>query len=185
MPIYSSREAKWYRSELLTSLEFDPRIERAAEALSGRRFIYGYFNGKLYIVVRLARRLDVTSAQEVAVGAGGYLATINSRAENDFVYEMSINDRTLWVDCGSCNDTFGPSFGMILPNGQPQTASAWKWITNEPITFTNWIDERARLWPGANFASFIKWRGKVLSQFHDKVWNGMQSSNFAIVIEID
>lgn len=186
MPIYSSAEAKWFRIEYLSALEFDPRIIKAAEGLSGRRFIYGAYDGKIYLIIRLPRTVDLLGARKIAADAGGYLATITSSAENDFIYEMSINDRTLWLDCNSCNDVFGPSFGLYQPEGSREPAGGWRWVNDEPITFTNWESFSPGNFNNNDyFASFFKYRGKIGDTFHGKTWHDMPSSTHSIVIEID
>ena len=187
MPTYSSAEARWYRREYLSLLEFDPRLSAAAEALKGHRSIFGHSNGKLYVTVKLPRQIDLESAQEMAAKVGGHLATITSKGENDFIYEMSIRDRGLWRDCQSqCVDSFGPSFGLFQPPESQEPAGGWQWVTGEPFTYDNWSIYSPGNYTGRDyFASFFKRNGKGNPIFHGDDWHDMPSSTDAIVIEID
>jgi len=54
---------------------------------------------------------------------GGHLVTINSDAENDYVYKKWNDNGKRWLWIG---------FTDI------EKTSTWKWISIEPVTYTNW-----------------------------------------------
>jgi hypothetical protein len=64
----------------------------------------------------------------------GYLATITSDAENQFVFQLINNQDTFWVrdSCGGSNN--GPWIG----GSDIATEGQWEWITGEAFTYENW-----------------------------------------------
>lgn len=189
VPAYSSRLAKLTRPEDIETLELDPRLRAAGKALRGLRYVYGHHDGRLYFVVLLPRpySFSLPQAQNMAKAAGGHLATITSREENDFIYDLSKHDKRFWITCTAiCTETFGPSFGLYQPDGSPEPRGGWRWVTDEPLSFTNWSQgEPTNHNNKEYFASFMKYRGKLGKVFHDKVWGDLPASSASIVIEID
>ncbi len=65
-------------------------------------------------------------AQSYALSLGGYLATITSAEENDFVYSLlESSDEWIWL-------------GGRQEDGAPTPDAGWYWVTGEPWTYTNW-----------------------------------------------
>ena len=82
-------------------------------------------NGHFYEAIS-APNMTWTQAQAAAVAAGGYLATITSADENNFVFNtFGIADRPYWL-------------GGYQPNGQAEPAGGWQWVTGETWSYTNW-----------------------------------------------
>ena len=83
------------------------------------------------------------SWQEAKVDAqsrGGYLATITSSAENEFVFNLVKADMSLWstqpfYSGGPPQFTVGPWLG-----GTDEAGGGWQWVTGEPWSFTAWND---------------------------------------------
>jgi hypothetical protein len=98
-------------------------------------------NGHYYEAVSQATAISWTNASNAATAAGGYLATITSSAENDFVANSVINSQAFWFQ--SANN-HGPWIGGFQPAGSTEPAGGWTWVdqtgaaTAEPFTFTNW-----------------------------------------------
>jgi hypothetical protein len=71
-----------------------------------------------------------------ANASGGYLATVPTAAENQFVFQYtSIPGWSCAADCygpwlGGYQDTQSPAF--------QEPAGGWKWITGEPWSYSNW-----------------------------------------------
>jgi hypothetical protein len=66
---------------------------------------------------------------------GGYLATITSSAEDQFVYNI-IKDPSYWNvfwDGGICKDNDGPWIGGFKPSSSPGN---WQWVTGEAWSYT-------------------------------------------------
>jgi formylglycine-generating enzyme len=67
---------------------------------------------------------------------GGYLATIASAAENQFVFRLSDSPMFWWtIETG---EHFGPWLGGAQAPGALNPASDWLWVTGEPFTYTHW-----------------------------------------------
>jgi hypothetical protein len=77
-----------------------------------------------------------TSAQLDAVARGGYLATITSAAENDFVFNLI--DSPLYWATNTSGVYFGPWLGGLQAPGTRDPAANWSWVTGEPFAYTNW-----------------------------------------------
>jgi|GEM_PF-2044013 len=78
-------------------------------------------------------------ANRAAHSMGGYLATITSAEENAYVYSLVANDVRFWYKDGYGNG-IGPWLGGYQPQGSPEPAGGWSWITKEPFTYTNWAN---------------------------------------------
>jgi hypothetical protein len=91
-------------------------------------------------VVAKSGLISWDSANAAAIAAGGYLATITSATENDFVFSL-INDPTYWTQ--SANN-HGPWIGGYQPPGSSEPSGGWTWVTRtgiptpEAFVFTNW-----------------------------------------------
>jgi hypothetical protein len=81
-------------------------------------------------------------AKSLAEQAGGYLVTLHSRAENDFVFGL-IADRKFWFAWdGSHNHVMnGPFLGGCQPAGSSEPRGGWRWVTGEPWSYENWAWE--------------------------------------------
>lgn len=77
----------------------------------------GIFNGHSYY--RSSSTMTWTAAKTLCEQHGGYLATISSAGENNFVYQNTIG--TSWI---GLNDEV--------------TEGTFRWSNGEPITYTNW-----------------------------------------------
>lgn len=78
-------------------------------------------------------------AKSLAEQAGGTLATIHSRAENDFVFSL-IAERKFWFQWDHTHNFVmsGPFLGGFQPMGSAEPKDGWRWVTDEPWTFANW-----------------------------------------------
>jgi len=100
-------------------------------------------NGHFYRAVSVPQGISWTDASRAAKRAGGHLATITSAAENAFVYDL-IKDSVYWYKyCG-------PWIGAYQPEGSPEPAGGWRWVTSEPFTYTNWHSGQPNEWQGGN-----------------------------------
>jgi len=97
-------------------------------------------NGHYY--ARIDEPMEWEAAQARAVQLGGYLATIGSQAENDFVMQL-------------CLASPGPLSWL----GGRLVAGNWRWVTGEPWDYTNWapgepnntngVEQYLIHWPGS------------------------------------
>ena len=95
-------------------------------------------NGHAYQGVAVGTRISWTSAEQAATMAGGYLATITSQQENDFVFGLIGKDSAFWRTLGDML-YMGPWLGGYQPPGAPEPAGGWLWVTGEPFVFTAWL----------------------------------------------
>ena len=93
------------------------------ESLGGTDIPFGagLYNGHYYYVFDLEK--DWAKAKAYCESRGGYLATITSQEENDFVFKYM-------KDSGFVNAYFGFT--------DEATEGNWKWVTGEPVEYTNW-----------------------------------------------
>ncbi len=81
-------------------------------------------------------------AKSLAEQAGGYLVSLHSAVENDFVFNL-IKDRKYWFQWDSSHNhvMHGPFIGAFQPKGSAEPKGGWKWISGEPWTFDNWCQD--------------------------------------------
>lgn len=81
-------------------------------------------------------------AKALAEQAGGYLATLHSKEENQFVFNL-VADKKFWFEWdGSHNYVMnGPFLGGFQPSGSREPDDGWKWVSGEPWTYRNWAWE--------------------------------------------
>lgn len=75
------------------------------------------------------------AAKDLTESRGGYLATITSDAENQFVFS-SADDQRFWR--AGLFQNFGPWIGGFQADGADEPGSGWQWVTGEPFEFTAW-----------------------------------------------
>jgi hypothetical protein len=95
-------------------------------------------NGHAYQPVTVADVIAWTSAERAAWLAGGYLATITSQEENEFVFNLIGADPACWRTAGDAL-YMGPWLGGYQPEGAPEPAGGWLWVTGEPFEYTAWL----------------------------------------------
>lgn len=95
-------------------------------------------NGHCYEARLRPAGIKWASAQTECVTDGGYLATITSQAENDFVFALISGNPSFWFIDSSGNGE-GPWLGGFQPGGSPEPGGNWQWDrTGEPFSFANW-----------------------------------------------
>jgi hypothetical protein len=87
-------------------------------------------------------------AQELAEQKGGYLVSLHSQEENDFAYSL-VTDTKFWrkFPYGELDDgtpifnLSGPYLGGYQVDGAEEPGGGWEWVSGEPMTWTNWLQE--------------------------------------------
>lgn len=92
-------------------------------------------NGHWYEAVYVADGIVWDAAQGNALAAGGYLATLTDSGENDFAAAL-VNDSKYWTPGG--NAAVGPWLGGYQGVNPTGPGDAWKWVTGEAWSWTNW-----------------------------------------------
>ncbi|MFZ1515487.1 MAG: lectin-like protein, partial [Saprospiraceae bacterium] len=105
--------------------------------IPGMQYI-GVYNGNTYYISQpgLANHLHWIEANEIATALGGHLATIGDVAENTFLmnnipFTLGIADNEYWLGL-----RYSPSLDQ------------YKWITGEPVNYTNWGPGQPGIIPG-------------------------------------
>ena len=137
--VYSSRDARQYDPSQLALIERDDRLIRAVKELQEFDLVYGFYQGHLYVAVQTWNNNRWDEANEMAARMGGYLATLNSAEENQFVYDLVRHDDRFWhLNNTGQHTAIGPAFGFYQPEGSREPAGGWRWVTGEPVEFINW-----------------------------------------------
>ena len=124
-------------------------------------------NGHYYEVVSEPQGIGWFDAKNGAEARSGYLATITSAAENQFVYNLAVQ--------GSLNLHGGPWLGGYQDPNATQVSQGWGWVTGEPWTYTNWSRSTQEPNDGANrienheedFLHFYYWSPERESSWND------------------
>jgi hypothetical protein len=89
---------------------------------------------------------------------GGHLATIHSEAENRIVF----NQRYAFSPTGR---PYKWRFGSWLGASDRAQEGAWRWVTGEPMTYTNWGPGEPNNWDasgqghGEDYMALLWWEG--------------------------
>jgi len=91
-----------------------------------------------YKVVHVPGGINWITARNNALADDGYLATLTSAEENDFVFGLC-DDPVYWNPRVAAGGSLvGPWLGGKQATGAPEPAGQWEWITGEPFAYTNW-----------------------------------------------
>jgi len=123
-------------------------------------------------------------AKAQAAAAGGYLATLTSQQENNFVYGLC-NDSVYWNPRTAMGGTLiGPWIGGKQLPGAPEPAGQWVWDTGETFAFTNWAPGQPDdLIPNENAMHFGESLGARLNVWSDTL--ATDTNIQAYIIEYD
>ena len=89
-----------------------------------------------YDAISTPSGLNWIHAFDSASGHGGYLATITSQAENDFIFSLVDSD-LYWYKRPNLK-LAGPWLGGTQNFAAPEPDSGWRWVTDESLSFLNW-----------------------------------------------
>ena len=104
-------------------------------------------------------------ARDMCISNGGYLATITSKEENDFVYEHFAKDYVCWLGASQADST-----------------GAWSWVTRESFEYQNWyLGEPNDFMPNEDYIVIgiqknILVEKKRLRYGYKKYWNDHQAN---------
>jgi hypothetical protein len=93
-------------------------------------------NGHFYQTIYAPNGINWADANTAAIAAGGYLCTITSTAENNFVAALINKNHRLFYNAFST--TVGPWIGGFQPPGSQEPDGGWSWVTGETWSFTAW-----------------------------------------------
>ena len=86
--------------------------------------------------------INWVQAKVLAERAGGYLVTLHSDRENEFVFNL-IKDMKFWFKWDSSHNYVmnGPFIGAFQPVGSREPNGGWRWVTGEKWTYTHWCKD--------------------------------------------
>ena len=100
-------------------------------------------NGHWYeVVVIPAPGVTWHEAKAAAEENGGYLATITSADENQFVFDLTVNTPGAWEM--SAEWAIGPYLGGYQDRSASdysEPSGGWRWVTEEPWEYTAWLQQ--------------------------------------------
>jgi hypothetical protein len=111
-------------------------------------------NGHAYRTVVVPGGISWTDARAAAEAAGGYLATVTSAAENDFVFAL-VDQPQYWNQEPGGSD-LGPWLGALQPEDSGNPAANWTWVSGEAWSYTAWFSGEPNNFEGAgeNYLSY-------------------------------
>lgn len=95
-------------------------------------------NGHFYEAIHVPGGISWSDARLAAISKGGHLATITSAAENQFVFELILDD-SFWTGDGLEQFVYGPWLGAQQQPGSSEPDGGWSWVTGETFQFTSWF----------------------------------------------
>lgn len=127
-------------------------------------------NGHAYQAVKATPGVSWDAAQAWAVAHGGYLATIQNEAENNFVFKL-IDDPKYWTDCGAQTEPAtlgkasavpalrGPWLGGTKVDTNLQPSEDWQWVHDDGVVaFSHWAAHQPNNIAGhENKMTFFSW----------------------------
>jgi hypothetical protein len=119
-------------------------------------------NGHTYEAILVPGGITWSQAKTASEGAGGHLATIDSEAENDFVYAL-IDSDSYWKFSSAWD---GPWLGGTQLPGSVEPAGGWQWVTGEAFTFLKWASGQPNN-SGGNQDSLHFWGASTRTRFWD------------------
>ena len=148
-------------------VNFDPSQEAIEWALSDSG------NGHIYEIVILEDIISWDDANQVALSRGGYLVTLKTPEENQFI-------TSAFQFAGSGQSWIGLRQDRRADDYE-EPASGWYWVTGEPLGWSNWRanepgdgggigEDWANIWfaggDATNPSEFGTWNDNVLFDIH-------------------
>lgn len=139
--LYSSSAARLYKPGDFDGLETDPRVLKAVACGPSFPKIYGSFQGHLYILFKDGNTTRYL-AGHMAKSCGGYLASITSAAENQFLASLMNSDQNLFASYYdskyNSRSKMGAWIGLVQNPKAAEPRGGWAWENGEPLSYTNW-----------------------------------------------
>jgi hypothetical protein len=128
-------------TKLLQTLGEDQGILSTLDCLGRRRSVYGRRGDSYYFVVISSDPIQL--AAQNFENCGGYMASVTSEEENEFVFSM-IADEPEFYQFGFNHKTgysykLGPYFGLWQDPDAREPDGGWRWRNGEELSYTNWV----------------------------------------------
>jgi hypothetical protein len=146
-------------------------------------FIFNPDNGHYYKVFSAPGGITWENARLEAHKQGGYLASITSAAENQFVFSVSDSPAYWQIRSGF---QIGPWIGGIRFAGPPAASVGHRWITGEPFTYSNWDTNQPDFTDGTeDKIHFEAVGGQRAAKWNDLANNVGADNPISYVVEFD
>lgn len=124
-------------------------------------------NGHWYEAIAIPTGITWSAAYDSCQKLGGYLATPTSSAEHAFIYGLISGRPELWFIDGA-NNGEGPWIGGFQPPGSGEPGGGWRWVTDEPWSYTAWSPGEPNNSGGnENSLVFFRLGGLIGDRFND------------------
>ncbi|NSY41366.1 caspase family protein [Leisingera sp. ANG59] len=178
-------KAKIYSTDVFSE-DLEPRLRKALSVYSHTPIKFGYFKGHLYLAVQTTSG-DWDYANKTAQRAGGYLATISSSEENNFLLKLFSTDERFITGSGD-GGLHGPMIGLFQADRSREPSGGWVWVTGEPMTFRGWSpgnpDNNRNRQHWARFYRSRKFAGtNIPVKYWDDTTSSLWSGGYLVEIE--
>ena len=137
-------------------------------------------NGHWYEIRLLQEQISWPAARSEAESLGGYLVTLTSEAENDFLWDAFVHDQQYWI-----YETHGSgtqvSHGPWIGGFQTCNSCSYQWVTGEAWNYANWAAGEPYNHPNENYINFWQRSGHAPAN----QWNDAVCCSIALVVEYD
>lgn len=186
----SKRQAGFRSPEVFSHLSNDQRLINAATVYESMEFAFGYFGDHLYIAVVPRNSTRSMDAVRLAEQTNGYLASISTKEENEFIFRLLNDDPKFWVLSTDRIAWVGPGIGLIQQAGVVEPADGWKWWSEEAVVYTNWAAGQPNDYGGVNertatYYSYIRGSSTDENLVLSPTWNDERDWFYSFVVEIE
>ncbi len=126
-----------------------------------------------YNAVAAPAGINWSAASDSAQRPGGYLATLTSQAENDFVFGL-VDSSAYWFQRPDLSWA-GPWLGGRQRLGSPEPDSGWEWAGGVPFGYVSWSPGEPDNQGGANVLNFGESPSGRIS-----TWNDLSETDTAV-----
>jgi hypothetical protein len=126
-----------------------------------------------YNAVAAPAGVNWSAASDSAQRPGGYLATLTSQSENDFVFGL-VDSSAYWYQRPNL-DWAGPWLGGRQRFGSTEPDSGWEWAGGVPFGYVNWSPGEPDNQDGANVLNFGESPSGRIS-----TWNDLNEADTAV-----
>lgn len=143
----------------------------------------GKFENSDYYIIRYSGGLTIDVLENWAEALGGHVATINSAAENMYLFKLSLQRPGHWmvqdITDGS-KQISGPMIGFVQSPGSEEPGGGWHWLDGEKVTYTNWKPGGPENAKGhQNFAQF-----RANGTEPVPVWDDIDDTQGSVIVEV-
>lgn len=110
-----------------------------------------------YVISQVSNGVTWDQAEQLAVEAGGQLASLSSSYEDNLILHALAKTNTFWVDTGG--QRFGPWIGLKQDAGAQEPAGGWKWLDGSKFNGFGWASGQPDNFQGDNVAAFYTTTG--------------------------